>query len=273
MDRRRRDRSELGNEEVQIILKESALVGDEENQKVIDVFVWNENQPFPDTLIGQAELSTTGIVELAAKYDPLKAPVLKDCKVALHRPLFGDEGQLSFKLTARPWAPPDPEFVVYFKALSARNMPETEGGAGIFGKQDPYVKLTAGSAPREFIVRSTVKDGAGENCDWSGETMELRIPEPILRHKTILIEVWNDNSPATDTLIGSVVWDEAQQFSKNNVNHVSDLIDGLMVESKRDGAPLVPKLGRSFPMKFPLRNPALKLKKSASDRNWNSSQS
>ena len=83
--------------------------------------------------------------------------------------------------------------------LSAWDLPETEFGAKFAGtKQDPYLKVKmAGRSAKTWDA-----DGAGTECVWEGEELELLVPKYAMEWKRVEIEVWNENAPAPDTLIG-----------------------------------------------------------------------
>ena len=49
-----------------------------------------------------------------------------------------------------------------------------------------------------------LRDWSGTACVWEGEELELALPEYAVRWKYLEVEVWNENAPAPDTLIGHV---------------------------------------------------------------------
>ena len=91
------------------------------------------------------------------------------------------------------------DFILRFNNLSALGLPETEVGSKLVGaKQDPYLKVKlAGRSAKTWEC-----DGAGTECEWEGDELELRVPSYAVRWKQAEVEVWNENAPAPDTLIG-----------------------------------------------------------------------
>lgn len=85
--------------------------------------------------------------------------------------------------------------------LTAYDIPPTEG-LNFGGTQDPYVKITLGSTAQ----RSNVAGGGGKLCDWTSQPLRWRVDPSQEEHHVwgqgLLVEVWNDNQPRTDALIG-----------------------------------------------------------------------
>ena len=110
------------------------------------------------------------------------------------------------------------EVILIFRSMSARELPETEMGARMFGaKQDPYLKLTLGTGTK---AESSYKDGAGKEASWDGEELRLRVVRADLAKLDmgeLKVEVWNENAPAPDTLIGksSVPSEKLVQITKD----------------------------------------------------------
>ena len=90
-------------------------------------------------------------------------------------------------------------FLLTFSSLVASNLPETELGSILTGnKQDPYVRLSLGEAD----MCSSWKNGAGTYCEWGEEEVVLSVKESDLYQGHISLQVWNENQPAPDILIG-----------------------------------------------------------------------
>ena len=191
-----------GEEELELRVSDKRL-----RKRQMRIEVWNENQPAADTLIGEGmldvrDLSYINVTDDTATITPVKHTI------ELARPGQAPQGTCTFELALEP-APaeavepnleelPD-DFLIRFSDLSAYDMPETEVGAKLLGaKQDPFLKVKlAGRSAKSWDC-----DGAGTACEWEGDELELALPEYAVRWKYLEVEVWNENAPAPDTLIG-----------------------------------------------------------------------
>ncbi len=85
--------------------------------------------------------------------------------------------------------------------LTAYDLPSTEG-LMYGGSQDPYVKIILGSNAE----RSRSLAGGGKICAWVSQTLCFRVDLSREEHQIggrgLVVEVWNDNQPRTDALIG-----------------------------------------------------------------------
>ena len=89
---------------------------------------------------------------------------------------------------------------------------------------NPYVKVTVGSKS----CQTSCKDGAGTQAEWEGEVLRLEaVPQAafgrMLPLEGLIVEVWNENSPAPDTLIG-----------RSTLAQESDDISALFVQEPGD---------------------------------------
>lgn len=94
-----------------------------------------------------------------------------------------------------------PGFLV-ISGLTAYDLPPTEG-LKFGGSQDPYVKITLGPTA---VQRSESVGREGHVCDWTSQTLHWRV-DPSNKDDNVwgqglTVEVWNDNRPHTDALIG-----------------------------------------------------------------------
>ena len=65
-------------------------------------------------------------------------------------------------------------------------------------KQDPYILLKFGSVS----ARTSTVENAGSSCNWMNENLKLKIKETTLLRDDLSVEVWNDNNPLPDNIIG-----------------------------------------------------------------------
>ena len=49
---------------------------------------------------------------------------------------------------------------------------------------------------------SSYKDGAGNECEWGDEVLCMVVAASAANGHEMKIEVWNENAPAPDVLIG-----------------------------------------------------------------------
>lgn len=101
-----------------------------------------------------------------------------------------------------------------FYNISAENLPQTEYWGTSFGnKQDPYFVARFGSQ----FATSSIKNGAGLACEWSNEVVELCFAheeEKDSTMKELILEIWNDNKPAKDVLIGRALLSATSYLSR-----------------------------------------------------------
>lgn len=86
--------------------------------------------------------------------------------------------------------------------LTGYDLPRTEG-LNFGGSQDPYVKITAGSAAE----RSKAVAGGRSMCDWASQPLRCRVDPSLAEHhdvssRGLVVEVWNENQSHPDALIG-----------------------------------------------------------------------
>lgn len=86
--------------------------------------------------------------------------------------------------------------------LTAHDLPQSEG-LKFGGKQEPYVMLKLGTTGE----RSSSLVEGGTFCEWTKDTLRVRVgstdatQDPWIHD--LVVEVWNDNQPRRDDLIGS----------------------------------------------------------------------
>jgi hypothetical protein len=88
---------------------------------------------------------------------------------------------------------------------------ETEVG-GVFGaKQDPYIKVILDGD----TAQSSYKDGAGTKAEWKDEILTVEARQTSVKRGEFVLEVWNENAPAPDTLIGRAYVSAASALAKS----------------------------------------------------------
>jgi hypothetical protein len=223
-----------GEESLQVSIQECAVTEDC-NMKIE---VWNENAPASDTLISEyliplAELTGVQDEEFDLKLDlfrrkkPKRFAFMnkllsrKDSKVpSTSLSTAEDEGKKEGDdadeeaeesehhpggtFTCKILTEIDlgiegaeSEIVIQAVNMTATGLPETELGF-LAGKQDPYIilKLASSKAQSKYI------DGGGTDVDWGKEELVLEASLEDMRSESLILQVWNENAPAPDVLIG-----------------------------------------------------------------------
>lgn len=82
---------------------------------------------------------------------------------------------------------------------------------GVFGaKQDPYIKVILDGD----TTQSSYKDGAGTKAEWTDEILTVEARQTYVKRGELVLEVWNENAPAPDTLIGRAHVSAASALAK-----------------------------------------------------------
>lgn len=183
----------------------------------LHVQVWNDNAPSKDTLIAQLDFEGLPFEDILSHLeDPGKTASLELDLLTSKR--FTGGGKLNAQLHFEKYTHPldtiaprdfplntDPFLNLRLSNISVRDLPETEMGAMIGRKQDPFLKVWCANPAK--VRQTTVKDEAGKEANWGEEVMNLRMMLHDLRHG-LQIQVWNDNAPASDTLIAQTEYED-----------------------------------------------------------------
>ena len=112
--------------------------------------------------------------------------------------------------------------------LQASDLVETGLGHSLSKnlEQDPYILLKFGSVS----ARTSTVENAGSSCNWMNENLKLKIKETTLLRDDLSVEVWNDNNPLPDNIIGKSSIHLGDLHEKGRIAH-KDLL-AIAIESR-----------------------------------------